>query len=235
MRQIGGPIVPNDIVSLVSDVSGILPAVNGGTGGAYGFVYNPAPANLGFSGASATHTAGPALAFGDLCFMGPDGKWWKGIGNLSSVWAAGHAYNIGDVIKPTATQTYFLFCTTAGTSAAVTEPSWNTTIGATTADGTGALVWTTIQYTSIAVRRMALATINAGATGLFLEKGYVRNDAWTAVSSGCSTYLDSSTPGAYTVTPPVTAGNIQQIIGRAASQTKTIFFNPEFSMIQVGP
>ena len=57
-------------------------------------------------------------------------------------WAAGTAYALGDVIKPTTYASHSYKCTTAGTSAAVTEPTWGTTNGGTTADGTGALVWT---------------------------------------------------------------------------------------------
>lgn len=57
-------------------------------------------------------------------------------------WVAATAYTLGDVIKPTTYASHAYKCTTAGTSAAVTEPTWGTTNGGTTADGAGALVWT---------------------------------------------------------------------------------------------
>jgi hypothetical protein len=45
-------------------------------------------------------------------------------------------------MKPTTYANHAYICSTAGTSAAVTEPSWGTTNGGTTADGAGTLVWT---------------------------------------------------------------------------------------------
>ena len=57
-------------------------------------------------------------------------------------WAANTAYTAGDVMKPTTYAAHSYKCTTAGTSAAVTEPTWGTTNGGTTADGAGTLVWT---------------------------------------------------------------------------------------------
>lgn len=57
-------------------------------------------------------------------------------------WTTGHAYVVGDVVKATATnKTLYFHCTTAGTSHATTEPTWNTTPGATTTDNT--VTWTT--------------------------------------------------------------------------------------------
>lgn len=53
-------------------------------------------------------------------------------------WTAEKAYLLGDTITDgTAIQE----CTTAGTSGG-TAPTWSTTLGGTTADGAGALVWT---------------------------------------------------------------------------------------------
>lgn len=59
-----------------------------------------------------------------------------------TTWAAGTAYSLGAIMKPTTYANHCYVCTTAGTSAAVTEPSWGTTDGGTTADGAGTLVWT---------------------------------------------------------------------------------------------
>ena len=46
------------------------------------------------------------------------------------------AYTVGDVIKPTTYASHSYKCTTAGTSHASTEPTWTTTNGNTTTDGT---------------------------------------------------------------------------------------------------
>ena len=46
------------------------------------------------------------------------------------------AYTVGDIIKPTTYADHAYKCTTAGTSHAAAEPTWSTTNGATTTDGT---------------------------------------------------------------------------------------------------
>lgn len=58
----------------------------------------------------------------------------------TNAWAASKgAIALGVVIKNTAATHYFI-CTTAGTGGTGSEPSWNTTTGATTADGS--VTWT---------------------------------------------------------------------------------------------
>ncbi len=63
-----------------------------------------------------------------------------GFYNLLKLWpettARNTVYVIGDVIKPTTYASHSYKCTTAGTSHANTEPTWTTTNGATTTDGT---------------------------------------------------------------------------------------------------
>ena len=64
-------------------------------------------------------------------------------------WAATTAYtlshasdaNVGSWVRPTAQNRRWFRCSTAGTSGG-SEPSWNTTVGGTTSDGTA--VWTTL-------------------------------------------------------------------------------------------
>ncbi len=63
-----------------------------------------------------------------------------GFYNLLKLWpetsARNTVYAVGDVIKPTTYASHSYKCTTAGTSHANTEPTWGTTNGGTTVDGT---------------------------------------------------------------------------------------------------
>ena len=63
-----------------------------------------------------------------------------GFYNLLKLWpettARNTAYTVGDVIKPTTYASHSYKCTTAGTSHATVEPTWTTTNGNTTTDGT---------------------------------------------------------------------------------------------------
>ena len=63
-----------------------------------------------------------------------------GFYNLLKLWpetsARNTAYILGDVIKPTTYASHSYECTTAGTSHATVEPTWTTTNGNTTTDGT---------------------------------------------------------------------------------------------------
>jgi len=61
-------------------------------------------------------------------------------------WEANTAYVALDFVVPTAAHTVCFECTTAGTSHATTEPTWDTTVGNTTNDGT--VVWTCRAYLS---------------------------------------------------------------------------------------
>lgn len=63
-----------------------------------------------------------------------------GFYNLLKLWpetsARNTAYTVGDVIKPSVYASHSYKCTTAGTSHATVEPTWTTTNGNTTTDGT---------------------------------------------------------------------------------------------------
>jgi hypothetical protein len=61
-------------------------------------------------------------------------KYW------AETWVKNTAYVLGDVVKPTVYNSHTYKCTTAGTSHTTTEPTWGTTNGGTTADGT--VTWT---------------------------------------------------------------------------------------------
>ncbi|MDD5510909.1 MAG: hypothetical protein PHI12_08865 [Dehalococcoidales bacterium] len=86
-----------------------------------------------------------------------------------STWAAATAYAIGDIIKPTTYADHCYKCTTAGTSAAVTEPTWGTTNGGTTADGTGTLVWTCYDKKTYNLKAPQDATIPYVVFGLLTD------------------------------------------------------------------
>lgn len=196
---------------------------------------NPAPANLAWSGPTHPGTAGEALAIGNCCFQGPAGDWWKAKGTIPPAWIANTVYAVGAMIRRTnSIQDYFYFAssvTSDAKSAAATEPTWPTTIGATVVDNH--VTWTCIDTQSYVTRRMATGTINAGATGAFLKSGYIRNDAGAALTPGQPCYLDASTAGAFTQVRPAASGNLVQIVGRAAAQAKTIDFNPAWTNVQV--
>lgn len=57
-----------------------------------------------------------------------------------NTWAVSTAYQLSDLVKPTASNGHWYICTTVGTSNATTEPTWPTGVGATVTDGT--VVWT---------------------------------------------------------------------------------------------
>lgn len=62
-----------------------------------------------------------------------------GATQLISSWTTAHAYGLNELVQPTVPNGHYYKATTAGTSHAVTEPTWPTN-GTTVADGTA--VWT---------------------------------------------------------------------------------------------
>lgn len=60
--------------------------------------------------------------------------------DIEGEWTANHAYSLGAIIEPVTPNTFIYKVTTAGTSAAVTEPTWPTSIGSTVVDNT--IIWT---------------------------------------------------------------------------------------------
>ncbi len=82
-----------------------------------------------------------------------------------TTWVAATPYALGAIMKPTTYANHAYKCTTAGTSAAVTEPTWGTTNGGTTADGAGTLVWTcfdALTYNTIAPQTAVLPYVTYG-------------------------------------------------------------------------
>ncbi len=62
------------------------------------------------------------------------------VGPQYTTWAAARAYAKGDFAVPTVNNGFVYQCTTAGTSHAVTQPTWPTTVGLTVNDN--GVIWT---------------------------------------------------------------------------------------------
>lgn len=94
------------------------------------------------------------------------------------VWAATTGYtarsardaNTGSVVRPTAFNDRHFKCTTAGTSGG-SEPSWNTTLGGTTNDGTA--VWTAIEALTV---ESSVSTVTSRR--VFTTAAISRTDGW---------------------------------------------------------
>lgn len=54
----------------------------------------------------------------------------------ATAWATGHAYAVGDIVRPTTGNGHLFRCIVAGTSHATTEPTWPTVSGQTVVDNT---------------------------------------------------------------------------------------------------
>lgn len=96
---------------------------------------------------------------------------------IGSTWASATAYSLGDSVRPTTPDGRRYEVTQAGTSGG-TEPTFNSTIGSTTSDGT--VTWTSVAddhnttEITLALSEAALDTNTAGAS---LDLG-------TTISSG---------------------------------------------------
>ncbi len=95
-------------------------------------------------------------------------------------WAANTAYGLGAYRRPTTANGYAYEVTTAGTSGG-SAPTWSTTVGGTTADGT--VVWTTRTPTGEAFRIAPARNASGTAPGL---ANYIRifNNDVTATTGG---------------------------------------------------
>lgn len=91
--------------------------------------------SLGITG-EAMASAGTRLEWGRLLTIG---KQSFAATQAISAWTTAHAYALNDLVVPTTANGHYYKATTAGTSHAVTEPTWPTN-GSTVADGTA--VWT---------------------------------------------------------------------------------------------
>lgn len=81
---------------------------------------------------------------------------------------------------------------------------------------------------------MATGTISASATGVFLQKGFIRDDSWTGQTVGGAVYVSitGTTTNTWTQTAPSATGNIVQDIGYAYA-AKVLFFDPNRTQVEV--
>lgn len=118
----------------------------------------------------------------------------------AAAWAADTAYALGDIVKPTTgTGLHYYRCTVAGTSAAVTEPTWPTD-GSTVVDntvtwedaGTLIMVAGTDYNTDLVMGRLQiLAPVGAVATPIVVD--YTKAAAaWERVKTGAVSELSGA-------------------------------------------
>jgi hypothetical protein len=84
-------------------------------------------------------------------------------------------------------------------------------------------------------RAMAVAAINADASGTFLLTGIVRNDGWSQTTNqdeGKLVYADGTTAGAITLTKSTTSADMIAILGYVIEQN-VIYFNPSPILVEV--
>jgi len=82
------------------------------------------------------------------------------------------------------------------------------------------------------VSAMALASIAAAASGLFLLIGLVRDDSWSALTIGGICYGSSTAVGQITQTAPVGSGDQVQVVGLAYTAV-VVWFNPSFELVEI--
>lgn len=85
-----------------------------------------------------------------------------------TTWATGVVRVVGDIIKPTTYNSHTYVCTTAGTSHASTQPTWSTTNGGTTTDGSA--IFTTYDMKTYNIKAPQSATVPYVTFGLETDR-----------------------------------------------------------------
>jgi hypothetical protein len=102
------------------------------------------------------------------------------IGTTLSAWSPTQGYVPGALIVDSNSNVQR--CTTAGTSGSVSHPTWSSTVGAPTPDGTGTLVWTCVKYIISQGDTIVLNPFWGGATSVTITVTDAI-DVWTAVAA----------------------------------------------------
>lgn len=125
--------------------------------------------------------------------------------DILPAWEVATAYTLGQSVQPTLGNGFRYECTTAGTSHAVTEPTWPTTIGDTVSDGTAVWTCASAQHPEteikLALTSGGLSTATGGAP---LTLG---NTILSGVSEAVAVYIritnTVTTVGANSTTPEI--------------------------------
>jgi hypothetical protein len=93
--------------------------------------------------------------------------------------------------------------------------------------------WKANANSSTTLPAIALATsaISTDAWGVFLIKGFLRDDSNITFALGDKIYVDASTAGEITPTAP-SGGNFVQVLGICVHTTHTIFWSPSMTIIE---
>lgn len=137
-------------------------------------------------------------------------------------WAVATSYSVGDIVQPktapSATAQRSFRCTTAGLSAAVTEPTWPTTQGGTFTENSGTTnvpIWT--EVTGLEARNTTTFAAPAGNFRTIVVSG------WAA--AGDIIFVDAAhaetVTGALTIAFPGTTTNPNKIICIASTHSNT--------------
>ena len=79
---------------------------------------------------------------------------------------------------------------------------------------------------------MAMASINANTSGIFLMRGFYQNATLFNLTPCVPEYISAATSGALTETAPSTTGNIVRIVGYAKT-ADIIYFCPDNTYLEI--
>ena len=101
-----------------------------------------------------------------------------------TAWVALTAYSVDQIRRPVTATPYYYVCTTQGTSGA-TEPTWSTTIGGTTSDGT--VIWTTYEIpkadaVSGSLGRLWIGGLSSDKTVVYYSDTLIGHDFYSGAS-----------------------------------------------------
>jgi len=87
-------------------------------------------------------------------------------------WKASTVTALGKVVRPTLNNGYYYVCTTAGTTHSAEPAAWGTTVGGTTSEGGGTVVWTCYKQGDIPVERTKVQGVTIGTACMTNAKVY---------------------------------------------------------------